>query len=214
MEKSNKLLYVAVGLAIFAIGALVLYKKKSMKGGNIRKNLVKEAEEQLAIWNFGKTKETASTMYDRLVAYWKSVGWAESRWTPSSVAWSAAFISYVMRLAGAGSNFKYSSSHSTYIRDAVKNRKTNNENPFKAYRLNEKKVEVGDLVCYARQEGINYDTTSSYKSHCDIVVAADNQEAKVVGGNVSNSVSKKTVKLKNGYIDDTSKKWFTLIKTT
>lgn len=204
----------AVGLAIFTIGALVLYKKKSMKGDNIRKKLVKEAEEQFAIWNFGKTKETASKMYDSLVSYWKSVGWAESRWTPSSVPWSSAFISYVMRLAGAGSNFKYSASHSTYIRDAVKNRKTNNANPFKAYRLNEKKVEVGDLVCYARQEGINYDTTSSYKSHCDIVVSADNQEAKVIGGNVNNSVSKKTVKLKNGYVDDTSKKWFTLIKTT
>lgn len=214
MKKSNKLLYLAVGLAIFAIGALVLYKKKPMKDDNIRKKLVKEAEKQLAIWNFGKTKETASSMYDKLVAYWKSVGWAESRWTPTSVAWSSAFISYVMRLAGAGSNFKYSSSHSTYIRDAVKNRKTNNANPFKAYRLNEKKVEVGDLVCYARQEGIDYDTTSSYKSHCDIVVEADNEEAKVIGGNVNNSVSKKTVKLKNGYVDDTSKKWFTLIKTT
>ena len=30
-------------------------------------------------------------------------------------AWSAAFVSYVMRIAGAGARFPYSASHSDYI---------------------------------------------------------------------------------------------------
>ena len=30
-------------------------------------------------------------------------------------AWSAAFVSYVMRIAGAAGQFPYSASHSTYI---------------------------------------------------------------------------------------------------
>ena len=32
-----------------------------------------------------------------------------------SYAWSAAFVSYVMRIAGAGPRFPYSASHSDYI---------------------------------------------------------------------------------------------------
>jgi hypothetical protein len=215
VKKSDRLLYIVGGLAVLAIATFVVYKVKNKgKGGNFRKNLAKLAEKEHSDWNFGKIKETASSMYDRLVTYWKNVGWGESMWTPTSVPWSAAFISYVMKKAGAGDNFKYSSSHSSYIRDAVKNRKENNANPFKAYRLNEKKVEVGDLVCYARQDGVGYDTTSSYKSHCDIVVSADNNEAKVIGGNVGNSVTKTTVKLNNGFVNDNKKKFFTVIKTT
>lgn len=33
-------------------------------------------------------------------------------------AWSAAFVSYVMRIAGAGARFPYSESHATYINAA------------------------------------------------------------------------------------------------
>ncbi len=152
-------------------------------------------------------------MYNRLDKYWKSIGWDKSRWTPSGVAWSSAFISYIMKNANAKSDFKYSSSHSSYIRDAVKNRKNNNKNPFKAYKLNEKKEEVGDLICYARQDGVSYDSTSAYKSHCDIVVDIDKEGAKVIGGNIGNSVSKKNVPLtKDGYVQNGGKR-FTIIKT-
>ena len=33
----------------------------------------------------------------------------------TAYAWSAAFVSYVMRIAGAGARFPYSASHSDYI---------------------------------------------------------------------------------------------------
>tara|TARA_R110002124_G_scaffold286862_1_gene468961 strand:- start:58 stop:705 length:648 start_codon:yes stop_codon:yes gene_type:complete len=215
MKKSYKLYYAIVGVAailgIVFIADKIKNKSKS-KGKGFRKNLAKIAEKEYADWNFGNTKETSISMYQRLADYWKSVGWGTSSWTPSSVPWSAAFISFVLKKSGAGNDFKSSSSHSKYIRDAVINRKSNNSNPFKAYKINEKKVEVGDLVCYARQSGVGYDTTSSYKSHCDIVVSADNNEAQVIGGNVGHSVTKTKVNLKNGYVNDS--KWFTIIKTT
>lgn len=214
MNENVKISILLGSVSFVTISLIYLFSKPKKQKSSFRKALVKVAEKENSDWNFGKTKETASSMYDRLVTYWNSVGWAEDRWTPTSVPWSSAFISYAMRKAGAKDNFKYSSSHSTYIREAIKNRKANNNNPFKGYRLNEQKVKVGDLVCYARQGGVNYDTTSSYKSHCDIVVSADNNEAKVIGGNVSNSVTKKTVQLKNGFLNDNSKQWFTLIKTT
>jgi len=211
---------IIIGVAIAAVGAFVIYKIRNRNGGKkgnknkFRKNLVDIAEKEHKTWSFGRLKENASSMYNKLVDYWNNIGWSESRWSPTGTAWSAAFISYVMKKANAGSNFKYSSSHSSYIRDAVKNRKQNNSNPFKAYKLNEKKVEVGDLVCYTRQGGVDYDTTSSYKSHCDIVVSADKNEAKVIGGNVNHTVGKKSVKLNNGYVNDKTKDWFTIIKTT
>jgi hypothetical protein len=37
--------------------------------------------------------------------------------------WSAAFVSYVFRSAGASANFAYSGSHSTYIVEAIRNTK-------------------------------------------------------------------------------------------
>ncbi len=217
-KKSDTLTYVLVGLGIIALGTFIVYKLKN-RGGKasknaFRKDLVKIAEDEHKHWDSGRLKETATGMYDRLKSYWSNIGWGEHKWTPSSVAWSAAFISYVMKKANAGSNFKYSASHSKYIRDAVKNRKENNSNPFKAYKLNEKKVEVGDLVCYSRQSGVNYDTTNSYKSHCDIVVNVDNNQAEVIGGNVGHTVGKKTVQLKDGKVADNKNDWFTIIKTT
>jgi len=220
LKKFDTTTKILIGVAIATLGAFVVYQIRNRKDGkkgaknDFRKNLVDIAEDEHSTWNFGRLKEGATSMYNKLVGYWNGVGWSESRWSPTGTAWSAAFISYVMKKANAGTNFKYSASHSSYIRDAVKNRKENNSNPFKAYKLNEKKVEVGDLVCYTRQDGVDYDTTSSYKSHCDIVVSANKNEAQVIGGNVSHTVGKKSVKLNDGYVNDSNKDWFTIIKTT
>ena len=52
--------------------------------------------------------------------------------------WSAVFISYVMRTAGAGAAFAYSAAHQTYIRAARQNRLSGNSaNPFWAFRATE-----------------------------------------------------------------------------
>ena len=210
-KQTKILVYSAIAVSTLLVGtAIFLFIKKN----SFRKRLIKEAMSEWKYWKFGKTKESSSEIYPKLKSYWDSIGWSESDWHPNGTAWSAAFISYVMRKANAGYDFKYSSSHSKYIRDAVKNRKQKNSNPFKAYKTNEKKVEVGDLVCYSRQSGVNYDTESSYESHCDIVIKANKNEAEVIGGNVGNTVGKKTVKLKNGYINDSSNDWFTIIKTS
>ena len=93
----------------------------------------------------------------------------------------------------------------------------NNKSPFKAYKLSEKSVQVGDLICYSRQPNVNYDTTSSYKSHCDIVVDVNKlkKTAEVIGGNVSDGVTKRIVNLNSqGNLTDTSQDWFTIIKNS
>ena len=121
-------------------------------------------------------------------------------------AWSSAFISYLMKMAGAGDDFKYAPSHSQYIAQAVKNRKENNAKKFKAYKPNEVDVKVGDLVCYPRQSGVGYDSGAGYKSHCDLIISVNGNTAVGVGGNVSDSVSKKNYALKDGKIDKSKDK--------
>ena len=152
---------------------------------------------------------------ERVGEYWR-IGTGQSfDGTDRDVAWSSAFISYLMKKAGAGDSFTYSPSHSTYIRDSIANRKQGRLNaPFVGYKVKEVAPKVGDLVCYTRQSGVDYDTTGAYKSHCDLVVKKRSGEVEVIGGNVNQSVTKRILKTDSkGRIIDDSKDWFTVIKS-
>src|SRR6201995_976988 len=76
--------------------------------------------------------EREDGLWQRVGEYWwlgLNAGSAESAWTgkhnadgkvfspavDGDYAWSAAFISYVMRIAGAGQRFPYSGDHADYI---------------------------------------------------------------------------------------------------
>jgi len=167
-------------------------------------------------WNKGEKKtEDDAAMISRLQKYWREgAGRTLNEASARAEAWSAAFISYIMKKSGV-KEFPFSASHSTYITQAIKNRKDDNKSRIKGYRINEKKVEIGDLVCYPRQSGVGYDTTGAYLSHCDIVMNIKKGEAETVGGNVSQSVSKTMVPLTtDGFIDKTKEKkgYFVIIK--
>lgn len=117
----------------------------------------------------------------------------------SGRAWSALFVSYCAKVAGAGDAFEYSPGHIFYMRAALRNRlETNANRPFWLYRLDEEEyeLEVGDIVCAWRNNNYTYgdveadlDIEPSARperpSHCEVVVAANQNEAMTVGGNVS-----------------------------
>lgn len=152
---------------------------------------------------------------DRVAEYWR-IGTGQSfKGTDRDVAWSSAFISYLMKMAGAKDKFSYSPSHSTYITDSIENRKQGKlKDNFVGYKINEVSPSVGDLVCYSRQSGVNYDTKSPYKSHCDIVVAKKQNQIDVIGGNVNNAVTKKILRTDDkGKLIDNKYNWFAVIKT-
>jgi hypothetical protein len=111
--------------------------------------------------------------------------------------WSAVFISWVMRTAGAGNKFRYSKGHQRYVAAAKENRESNiTDNPFWAFCIDEVAPEVGDLVCASRADsGATYENTDDgFKAtHCDIVTEVRPNELTVIGGNVGNTVGKKTV---------------------
>ena len=114
-------------------------------------------------------------------------------WT--NVPWSAAFISWVMKKAGAGKDFNYSASHSVYTSSAKENALKNNNNLFEAYPVTKVVPRVGDIVCKSRaNSGATYDNIRpGMNTHCDIVTSVQPNSISMIGGNVDNSVSQKKV---------------------
>ncbi len=109
-------------------------------------------------------------------------------------AWSAAFISYVMRVAGAGPDFPYGASHAIYIDAAA----GNTTKLLTAHRPREYAPNLGDLICAGRGSGarVHYEdlpTAHVFPAHCDIVVAHTGNLLSVVGGNVDDAVSQKHI---------------------
>tara|TARA_R110000851_G_scaffold8011_2_gene30846 strand:+ start:26579 stop:27259 length:681 start_codon:yes stop_codon:yes gene_type:complete len=205
------------------IGLLLLVRKLTPYKKNIVKTATKEWERfgKNLVGKDGKSINKGRMEYEN--GYWQRVGdyWKQAlkrNYTGKDrdVAWSSAFISWVMLKSGGlfGIPFTKSSAHATYIRDYVKNRKEGNlDAPFVAYRINEKSAEVGDLVCYSRENSKDmYDRTSNYKSHCDIVVAKRPNEIEVIGGNVNQSVTKKILTTDQMGRVAMGGKWFAIIK--
>ncbi|HEV2865889.1 MAG TPA: DUF2272 domain-containing protein [Allosphingosinicella sp.] len=107
--------------------------------------------------------------------------------------WSAVFVSWVMRTAGAGDRFAYSAAHQTYIARARQNRLLQRtDTPFWAYRATEVAPQVGDVICKIRENsGATYDNIGdgqSRSTHGDIVTEVHPGWLRVIGGNVNQNV--------------------------
>ncbi len=207
MNEKIKVWGILGGISVLTISLIYLFSKPKKKSA-FKSKLVNLANQEFQAWNNnGRIKEGSQDTLPRLRKYWEEgSGIKKDDNYYINQAWSSAFISYLMRKAGAGDDFKYATSHSQYISQAVKNRKENNAKKFKAYKPNEVKVEVGDLICYPRQSGVGYDSQAGYMSHCDLVISVNGNTAVGVGGNVSDSVSKKNYPLKDGKIDKSKDK--------
>jgi hypothetical protein len=113
-------------------------------------------------------------------------------------AWSAAFISYIMRTAGAGARFPYSPTHATYINVAKQmTLGTTHGWAVIAEAPDVTPPQPGDLICFGRNgKRLHYEdlpTTRNFPGHCDIVVAANGSLLTVIGGNVDDTVTVKHV---------------------
>ena len=222
MKKGQVALGIGIGLVV-STGIYLLLKRFRLSG--FKNNLINNAKKEWKLWGSplivegSKTKsgesECSEIYRDRVGEYWKKGVNRNIDGCDKQEPWSSAFISFLMKKSGAGKDFTYSSAHTNYIRPFIKNRKQNLKSDFKAYKLHEQKAELGDLICYPRQAGVDYDTTSSYKSHCDIIVDVNRRKRNIelIGGNVSDGVTKRVLTIdKDGYVNDSSKDWFTIIK--
>ncbi len=119
--------------------------------------------------------------------------------TDAHFAWSAAFISYVMRIAGAGERFPYSATHATYINIA----RQMSLGQTSGYVVSAQRPDLyapqpGDLICESRTPNHtltfnDLPTAGSFPGHCDIVVVAQPGQLTVIGGNVDDAVTEKHI---------------------
>jgi hypothetical protein len=140
-------------------------------------------------------------------------------------AWSATFISYVMRIAGAGARFPYTATHADYI-DLAKQMKLGQTSGWAivAEPPSSYAPQAGDLICQTRGAEVppTYDDLPAgrFPSHCDVVVRVDSGLLSVVGGNVDDAVTMKHVPTTpdgmlvspDGTIVDTRYNWFVVIR--
>lgn len=176
-------------------------------------------------------------LWERVGEYWwlgQDANRFESAWTgkhdefgnlfpatdDGNFAWSAAFISYIMREAGAGNRFVYSPTHSDYINAA-----RDGFGVLRAHRPSEYAPQPGDLICHGRGRAahITFDdlpTSHAFPSHCDIVVQVTPGTLSVIGGNVDDEVTMKHVPVTpqgmlaapDGHVLDTRYPWFVVIQ--
>ncbi len=113
-----------------------------------------------------------------------------------SVAWSAAFISFVVRQANLGMKFKFAGRHTEYLADSKKALQQGDATrAYWCHPLDASPVQIGDLVAAWRSGGdcpagpFGYeDIGRDFCSHCDLIVAVRGATALGIGGNVSNTV--------------------------
>jgi len=164
---------------------------------------------------FAGRKETDPTVRDILIEYWtkgagRTVAGAKKE-IRDRTAWSAAFISFVVKnaLAASGSKakFAFSASHSEYAGAAIRNVLNNVSPPAFFGRppsdAGAVQPKVGDLIGVTRSKSIGDFANAlaaarrddRYFSHFDVVTEIKGTSLKCTGGNVSNSVTEKTVTL-------------------
>jgi hypothetical protein len=175
-------------------------------------------------------------LWQRVGEYWwegMNAGIPEDAWTgkhdaqgrvfPVAVngqyAWSAAFISYVMRMAGAGEDFPYAPDHAYYINYAARAAEGKLRDPLLIAEDPAKYApRLGDLLCYGRGRGRDLDfadlpTDFSFPGHCSIVVGSGVDEVSVIGGNVKDAVEMTHVKTDDaGVVDDKNERWLAVLR--
>jgi Uncharacterized protein conserved in bacteria (DUF2272) len=140
-------------------------------------------------------------------------------------AWSAAFISYVMRLAGAGDRFPYAASHYVYINAAAR-QALGRETGWvvTARRPADYAPAPGDIICAGRDRSTHMQfkrlPARPFPAHCDIVATIEPGQLSVLGGNVDNAVAMKHVPVgadgrlaaPDGTILDIRYNWFVVLQ--
>lgn len=189
---------------------------KGLPMSDFTENLIEECRKENEFFGFGKLKEDDSLVFNRVGDYWKSIGIKgidgrtqikSSKGKPYNPAWSSAFVSYVVKAAGAGDNaFTYTEAHCHYIESSRKAAASGNTSAYFAVNPYSATPTVGDIICAGReyaesltfeQAELAYKSDSFYPSHGDVVISVNQERGYIltIGGNVDNSVNQKRLLL-------------------
>jgi hypothetical protein len=205
----------------------------------LRARIVEVAKQEWEKWGRGTLIETNPDAHRFLLKYWMEFrpnGFSQTKaekWIKDQKAWSAIFISYVMREAGAGRAFTYGTFHTTFIAAAKKAALAEDASSFQGYPISAVRPEVGDLVCRDRSKtqrgpcsNTNWDNVApGLISHSDIVVEVFPDYIIILGGNTgqsypakglgANTVGQRKIRLdEQGYVipDQSKCKYFAIVK--
>jgi hypothetical protein len=207
---------------------------------------MKSVAERLAAWAEGEEARFLGRLEDEepcngwIAEYWRIVGDAAGRLHYRHVdgrtvdengdrwAWSAAFVSAGVWVATGGAPwFAYCEWHSTYVRDAIQRASEGEPQPYRAFPIGTLPLRRGDIVVQwragigdgARDAPIGWEAAqriAPFTSHGDIVVSASADRAELIGGNLADTVKRRTLVLDGaGRLVDTGQErghWFALIR--
>jgi hypothetical protein len=185
--------------------------------------------------------ERAEGLWQRIGEYWwlgLPMAASEQGWTgihnengqlfapgeDGRFAWSAAFIGYVLRMAGVGHRFPYSAAHASYINAARQGSQRGRPAPaLAAERPDAYTPQRGDLICMWRgRRPLHFDQLPAgpFASHCDIVVTVRPGMLEAIGGNVDDAVAMKRIPVTadgrlagpDGRVVDPDHPWFVVIR--
>jgi hypothetical protein len=134
-------------------------------------------------------------------------------------AWSAAFISYDMRIAGAGNDFPYSPDHATYINYAARAAQGKIAHPLLiAENPASYAPRPGDLACFPRAYArhltfADLPTSSDFPAHCGIITGGRPGQLDIISGNVQDAVVLDHLAADaQGRIIDKQANWFVVLR--
>jgi hypothetical protein len=149
---------------------------------------------------YGGGDEGSPPLNQRIKTYYRFLGFD---FESVEVAWSAVFVSFCVKKAGASSaEFRFSTRHSDFVFRAIQNARTES-GVFRAYNFSEWSVRVGDILHHNQPDG-TYDFNHArhherYASHSSIVIARGidhlGKFAITVGGNENDTISQRRVAL-------------------
>jgi hypothetical protein len=155
---------------------------------------------------FHEFEEDDAPMSAQIRHYWEDIGFD---FPGVTTPWSAVFVSWIMRQAGANaSEFKASTAHSRFVFWAIHN-KNNGTGLFWGHAIPNHPVKVGDIIQNNRGgQNLTYNFAAAheaYQSHSAVVVElgsdGNGRYAITIGGNEANAVGRKRVALdSNGMV--------------
>ena len=95
---------------------------------------------------YASKTETQSPLKQRIGQYWAFLGRPDLDGGDDDVPWSAAFVSYMVNTAGAGSQFPYSAQHSVYFYRTINDKIIKKPTAFWGYKPADVTIEPGDIL--------------------------------------------------------------------
>lgn len=143
----------------------------------------------------GGGHESRDPLASRIGTYWRAAGHPD--WDGrSNKPWSGAFVAWVAKDAGVnGRDFRRAGRHAEYMKAMLDLQLAGRPGRFVVRDWRDVSPKSGDLVCAGARAAGHRDTRALRAAvdrevtHCDVVIDNRNGRLRVVGGNVSDSVS-------------------------